>query len=145
MQYSHDIGDKHILDSYHQRFMELVYKIAFKKIVRTGTPPLMCPPDWPHKLRLRNCRFSLRSTWRCIISFELIPEPTEPGGGGPFGVQEENGYEVTDHRALAIAHVRAWLHVAFRTRLFSEYVWPYIVAAIPLILFFFPDMRTMWV
>ncbi len=130
--YFHDIGEKGFVSKYRSRMMDLVCAIAFKQLNTTRTEWLPSATQGKTRLQLGPDRsFYQRLLWRYEIKLSVLITTTSGVDGQSPELRYFDHHVVSDRVPLAVAHLRAWLHVLTKTHLFSEYLLPFAVALLP--------------
>ena len=129
--YFHDLGDRGFLKAYRHRLEYLVHRIArrrvkddsrikeelaerglqLKKVLGAGTMDELTP--WRHRVRV-------------TFVGSITDQPERP-------VQSDIIYTVDDVGSMLLANLRAWMHVVLIKHFFSEYLLPFVVAAVPIL------------
>lgn len=132
--YLHDLGDTQLIPTYRQRRFDLIKQIGYKQLRSDTTvmEPLIAKNiEIAKEPTLGEARVQELAPNRFSLNFPIYGRV--PPDEGWAEVHKIDRYPINAPIAVFLTHVRAWIYVIFRTRLFSEYALPYFVAALPLI------------
>src|SRR3989344_6953987 len=133
-QFLHDLGELHLVSSYRLRRHELIKRIGYKQLcsdIAIMGPLYSQNIEIAKDPTLGSAQVIVPAPNRFGIRFTIYGRV--PPNMGWTEVLKTDNYPVDAPIAVFITYLRAWAYVVFRTHLFSEYVFPYFVAALPLI------------
>ena len=136
--YLHDLGDKGIVSAHRVKLQEFAAKIAvqdiandpmYQKVINDRLTQIGTGYKWKYRDSSYGPKTPSRSQMTLMISLDAYdPEQTFP----TKDLELKYPIQVQGYRYF-LAQIRAWAYVLFRTRLFSEYVVPFLVAAMPVL------------
>lgn len=134
--YFHDLGDKGFLRAYHERMLYLVQRIAFRQAKRDREIMDNLVKEGKTKLVLIGspnfARYYHRSPLRYVIGLQLHAYSTTNKDEPPKEISRDR-YVVDARGPMLVANIRAWMHALMIRHMFSEYIVPLAVAALPIL------------
>lgn len=131
-QHFRDLGDEDLMRAHNTRLNRLVSEAAVRQAVR-DQPGLLTPPQdlkGETKLILKTDVLEAAPThWKLQLTVRKLTTQ------GDASVEEDidAGKAIVRGLVLFILKARAWLYVAIHTRLFTEYLLPFVIASLPII------------
>ncbi len=129
--YFHDLGDKGFVRAYDIRMNGLVHLIARRRVKDDSrTKEELAERGLQLKKALGAGTMDDLTPWRHRVRVTFVASVTDQP---ERSVQSEIIYTVDDLGSMLLANLRAWMHVISIRHLFSEYVLPFVVAAVPIL------------
>lgn len=131
-QYFQDLGDKGFMKAHNIRLNQLVPQAALKQALKEQPALLITPPDIKGKTEVMIEKADVWAEgthWKVQLTVRQLTIQGEASTEDYFEAEEVT----VKGLSLLLLKGRAWIHVAIHTRLFTEYLLPFVIALLPIV------------